>query len=277
MLLLACSALWYYVVLPGQFGKPQLYLTGVVLDAHTHQPLEDVYVLATYHDPIPDSFSMNWAHVNAREPACTHTRGMFTGKDGGFRLPVEKYDGLSPWRTYAIKADYYTHLNATSTMSIREHSEIYYRGRDIYLKRQDPSKPNTNYGPHSCGYQSSPVALAALVEFSEIELQETRKYFPDISTDSMRESINRMKDPNYEVPQPRLQAKGVVTPRPPAVEGKIKSGNDDGKSPVQYSILGNSEGNLVVLPSAPPSEKEKVKLSQPIAGSTNTDRRFGER
>ena len=65
----------------------------------TKQPIEGAYVVAIYREQVVSMAAMNsW---------CVKTRGMYTGKDGKFRFPVENLKGNSPLYAGAIKPGYY--------------------------------------------------------------------------------------------------------------------------------------------------------------------------
>ena len=116
---------------PSSLGKIDFEFTGTVYDAVTKQPIEGVYVFASYREPVG---------VNSR---CYKTRGMYTGKDGKYRFPIEKLDGYSPWFTSAIKPGYFFGSFDTPKRDVWNRQDASsYADRNLYLIPQDPAKPS---------------------------------------------------------------------------------------------------------------------------------------
>jgi hypothetical protein len=70
---------------------------------------------------------------------CDKVRTVRTGKDGKFRFPVERRDGLNPGYPYAFLAGHYHKDHARIEPDVwKQQGEAAYRDRDIYLARQQP-------------------------------------------------------------------------------------------------------------------------------------------
>ena len=152
---------------PSSLGKIDFEFTGTVYDAVTKQPIEGVYVFASYREPVG---------VNSR---CYKTRGMYTGKDGKYRFPIEKLDGYSPWFTSAIKPGYFFGSFDTPKRDVWNRQDASsYADRNLYLIPQDPAKPNPRIGSGEeyCFAARTREDAAAGVAFLKIEIGERRKY-----------------------------------------------------------------------------------------------------
>jgi hypothetical protein len=146
-------------------------LTGTVRDADTKEPLEGAYVIATY--------KIVRSGLAATATPCVKTKGMYTDKDGTYHFPVEKLDGRNPSSTNAIKPGYFLHGYARPDSSAwKNQSAAAYSGRDIYLKKQDPSKPDWRYhdGDVICHEAPTREAAAAGIQFLKIALTEEVRY-----------------------------------------------------------------------------------------------------
>ena len=151
---------------PGEFY-------GQVLDQDTKQPIEGAYALLVYiaAGGVPMGHSASW---------CVRTRGMFTGKDGKFSFPVDTEGGGSPLYVEAIKPNYFTH----SVEMPRYKGQVTYNPEakkdwDIFLKKQDPAKPNFRYGFRYCERPESRAGADPAIEFLRIQLNELIRYGVD--------------------------------------------------------------------------------------------------
>ena len=150
-------------------SKIDFELTGTVFDAVTRRPVEGAYVLAGY---------MIWIEgAHDRADRCVKTRGMYTGKDGRFRFPVEKLDGLSPSPVpSAIKPGYFRGNVKLPERSVwQKQGPEAYADHDVYLNPQDSAKPNFEYAyghVSICQYAKTREDAAAAIEFLRIELAE---------------------------------------------------------------------------------------------------------
>jgi hypothetical protein len=142
--------------------------TGRVLDADTKAPIEGAFVLAVY-----EKVDLGMAG-SARY--CIKTKGMVTGKDGAFSFPIERLDNRSPGDVFAIKADYYlSHLEHIPIRVQQKTNKESNSNRNVYLKKQDPAKPEFRYGYGQCERPESRDAVEANIQFLLIERQELEK------------------------------------------------------------------------------------------------------
>jgi hypothetical protein len=149
------------------YGKIDFEFTGTVFDAVTKQPIEGAYVFASYREPVG---------VNSR---CYKTRGMYTGKDGKYRFPIEKMDGYSPWFTSAIKPGYFFGSFDTPKRDVWNRQDASsYADRNLYLIPQDPAKPSSliGSGEERCHGARTKVDAAAGAHFLRIELSEKIRF-----------------------------------------------------------------------------------------------------
>lgn len=159
--------------------------TGRVLDADTKEPIEGAFVLAVYK-----KVDLGMA---ASAEYCVKTKGMVTGKDGEYSFPIERLDSVSPDIAYAIKADYY--LKGFEDIPIRvqkKNNKESYSNRNVYLKRQDPAKPEFRTTFNSCQRPESREAVDAGIRYLELMLVELRKY-SKFSTAPHEETIKQMQ------------------------------------------------------------------------------------
>lgn len=148
-------------------------ITGTVFDVETHQPIDQAYVLATYKG-YPSK-------IRGSRPVCIKTLGMYTGPDGQYHFPVEGLDGLNPFSTNAIKPGYHLERvqlpNPESAEWIHQRPEVY-ANRNIYLKKQDPSKPDFGFsadGGENCDHAVNAEAFAPAATFIEIAISEKKR------------------------------------------------------------------------------------------------------
>ncbi|MEO8101533.1 MAG: hypothetical protein ABI790_03350 [Betaproteobacteria bacterium] len=161
--------------------------TGQVLDYDTKQPIEGAYALAVY-----EKVDLGLA-ASARY--CVKTKGMVTGKDGKFNFPIERLDSVSPAQVFAIRADYYLRANEPVASEARnKNNKETYSNRHVYLKRQDPAKPEFLYGFRRCERPLSTEAIEPAIKFMQLEISESNKYGRDVrSTNSISGSIESMQ------------------------------------------------------------------------------------
>lgn len=175
LIVLAACLLWSFSALaaggnPLSFGKPDFDLTGRVYDDETKEPIEGAYVVAIYYERLE-----SLAVLTHR---CRRTRGMYTGKDGTFRFPIEKLDNLSPGEVMAIKPGYFSRPGFTPTPAVqRKQGKEAYTGRDLPLKKQDPANPSWQLGHPDVFFNSarSPNDVEAAIEFLSISLNEEKR------------------------------------------------------------------------------------------------------
>lgn len=151
--------------------KIDFEMTGTVRDADTKEPLEGAYVIATYR--------IIRSGLAAIATPCVKTKGMYTGKDGMYHFPVEKLDGRNPQFTNAIKPGYFwLTSDLPDSANWQKQNAAAYSGRDIYLKKQDPSKPDWHFsdGGEICDEAPNREAAAAGIEFLRLKLAELTKY-----------------------------------------------------------------------------------------------------
>jgi hypothetical protein len=168
--------------------KPNFELTGQVLDFDTKQPIEGAYVLAVYQ-----TISSAWLVGSSLN--CVKTKGMYSGKDGHFHFPVEKLDQMSPGELHAIKPDYFLHKRAeVSDADFKAQNKSAYSNRHVYLKKQDPAKPDFQYGFRYCQRPESGEAIEAALIFMGMKVEEETKFAKDErSINAVRELMQSMK------------------------------------------------------------------------------------
>ena len=178
LLYLMVSIRWYilaiwvvsavaYCAPPGTFRKIDFEFTGTVRDGNTKEPIEGAYVVVLYYG-------------SAASPAtvatfCTKTKGMYTGKDGTFRFPVEKLNNLSPGDVMAIKPGYFDNNRVIPSASLqRAQTAETYTGRDVILTKQNPASPTLRFGETEvrCERANSRDDVEASIQFLKIKLAE---------------------------------------------------------------------------------------------------------
>jgi hypothetical protein len=168
-LLLAIAALSLTMAasceLPAADGVINFELTGQVLIKDTNEPVEGAYVLAVY-----EKVELGGAGASRN---CVKTKGMMSDKEGRFHFPVEKLDGNSPHMVYAIKPDHYFYLAAIPSDKVwKAQNKETYTNRHVYLKKQDPAKPDFQFGYGECARPESAQAAEANIQFLEFERAE---------------------------------------------------------------------------------------------------------
>ncbi len=174
---------------PLSFGKPDFDFTGTVYDNVTKQPIEGAYVVAIYREQVVSMAAMSsW---------CVKTLGMYTGKDGKFRFPVENRKGNSPLHAGAIKPGYFNGPWEFPAEQIwKKQGREAYSNRDIYLIPQDPQKAVFSYGTQEeyCHHAKSREDAAAGVEFLKIQIKEiVRLRASEQGIDSVRSMIDHLE------------------------------------------------------------------------------------
>ena len=156
-----------YCAPPGTFRSIDFEFTGTVLDRETRQPVEGAFVVAIYSGAA--------ASPAAVAIFCTKTKGMHTGKDGKFRFPIEKLNNRSPGDVMAIKPGYFGNERKIPPGYIqRAQTAETYTGRDVYLTKQNPDKPEFRFGESevSCERASNKDDVIASIEFMRTEVAE---------------------------------------------------------------------------------------------------------
>ena len=157
-----------YCAPPGTFRSIDFEFTGTVLDRETRQPVEGAFVVAIY--------SGAGASPAAVAIFCTKTKGMYTGKDGKFRFPIEKLNNRSPGDVMAIKPGYFGNERKIPPGYIqRAQTAETYTGRDVYLTKQNPDKPEFRFGESevNCSRATWRDDVEASIEFLRIKLAES--------------------------------------------------------------------------------------------------------
>ena len=166
----ALASVVAYCAPPGTFRRIDFELTGTVRDKETKQPIEGAYVVAIY--------LIRESGFVASALNCKKTKGAYTDKDGKYRLPVEKLDGLSPQDVTAIKPGYYgTDREIPNIEQRRAQNADTYSNRDHYLIKQNPDKPEFRFGFSllGCTFAESREDVAASIQFKKIELAEVKR------------------------------------------------------------------------------------------------------
>ncbi len=148
--------------------KIDFELTGTVYDADTKEPLEGAFVVAPY--------KIFRGGIGASGTFCVKTKGMYTGRDGKYHFPVEKLDGRNPYSADAIKPGYYLDDSVLPDPKVwAKQTAAAYSGRDIFLKKQNPSKPHWTFsgeGDEVCTEARTREAAAAGVTFMKLKYEE---------------------------------------------------------------------------------------------------------
>ena len=144
------------------FRKIDFELTGTVIDVDTKLPIEGAYAMAIYKVIDSDFF------VSATY--CIKTNGMYTGKDGKFHFPIDKLDGWSPVEVTAIKPGYFL-KDQVPWQKVKSERERY-TGRDVYLQKQNPEKPDFHLGGDFCARPKFREDVEANIEYYKIEINE---------------------------------------------------------------------------------------------------------
>jgi hypothetical protein len=167
-----------------------LEFTGTVFDERDGQPIEGAFVIATYLGPNPRA-------PNAR-PKCAKSRGMYTGKDGKFRFPVEKLTGVSPIGAAAMKPGYFRgrmrQYGGEGTLRFLRNGNA---NQDLYLVAQNPEKPTFLYGggDEICTNATSHEDVAAAVTYFRIVLGEyIRLGVKQDSVEAVRDIIRTIEE-----------------------------------------------------------------------------------
>lgn len=166
----ALASMVAYCAPPGTFRRIDFELTGRVLDKETGEPLEGAYVVAVY--------LVREYGIAVISEQCKKTKGTYSGKDGTYRLPVDKLDGLSPQDVTAIRPGYYGQSRVIPSIQL-QHAQTRetYSNRDIYLTKQDLEKPNFSYGDlqEDCSHAEYRDDVEASVKFGKIALAEVER------------------------------------------------------------------------------------------------------
>jgi hypothetical protein len=146
--------------------KADFELTGQALDFDTKQPIEGAYVLAVY-----EKVDLGMAGASRY---CVKTKGMLSDNEGRFHFPIDKLDGNSPYMVYAIKADYFLRdWELPTPDSVRGQTKQAYTNRHVYLKKQDPAKPEYLLREYrECGRPETREAAKANIAFLTIKKEE---------------------------------------------------------------------------------------------------------
>ena len=166
----ALASVVAYCAPPGTFRRIDFELTGTVRDKETKQPIDGAYVVAVY--------LIQESGLAASALKCKKTKGAYTDKDGKYRLPVEKLDGLSPHDVTAIKPGYYgTDREIPNFEQRRAQNADTYSNRDHYLIKQNPDKPEFRFGfsELGCIFAESREDVAASIQFMKIKLAEVER------------------------------------------------------------------------------------------------------
>ncbi len=162
--------------------------TGTVYDQDTKQPIEGAYAIATYKDVV--------SSIGGVASHCVKTKGMYTGKDGKFRFPVEKRDWRNPSVVAVIHLDYVNGAAVPKpTGNDHKQNAAAYSARDIYMVKQDPKNPDYfgNADVH-CVHAKNKADAAASVEYYKIERAKYVKYNRgQPSLDNLDKMIRRLE------------------------------------------------------------------------------------
>jgi hypothetical protein len=174
------SAWLAYSAEAGFFDKEEV--KGTVIDTDTDLPIEGAYVMVIYRDSGGTflGHSSSW---------CVKTKGMYTGKDGKFHFPLESKNPF----IRAIKPDYF----------LSHHPPVFEESGgvlkvapdpNIYLKRQDPAKPDFQLGDSQCERPKYREDVLANIEYLKIANAERVKYgYMQEGIDAVRRMIQRLE------------------------------------------------------------------------------------
>ena len=158
---------------------------GTVIDVSTNLPIEGAYVMSIYYESA--------GTVAGRSSWCVKTKGMYTGKDGKFHFPLENSRFLY---VHAIKPDYFSSFRVGPMRMERlwygVEREIY--DPNIYLKPQDPAKPDFHLGNMECERPKTREDVLANIEYLKLTLTEHVKYgVSQQGIEGTREQIRRLE------------------------------------------------------------------------------------
>lgn len=162
--------------------------SGTVIDVGTGAPIDGAYVMAVYREAGGTLFghSASW---------CVKTKGMYTTADGKYRFPMEK--GKRPL-VHAIKPGHYWEVGGSEVWAWEsKRGDANPNRENIYLKRQDPAKPNWQFGDSDCERPNTREDAIANVEYLKITLGELIKYGASKQgIDAVRHQIQRLESVN---------------------------------------------------------------------------------
>ncbi len=164
-------AIFVIILIAAYFFMPRGNVSGIVLDKVSDNPIEGVYVVAIYSTGGSDGVhSYSW---------CARTKGMYTGKDGKFSFPLERYGRPS---LAAIKRDYVSDgygYPRRGDGTVKTYSEPIF-----HMHRQDPAKPEFKMGGRevSCTRDAWRDDVEASLEFLRIGKGELERLGADEQT-----------------------------------------------------------------------------------------------
>jgi hypothetical protein len=140
---------------------------GIRVDSAGSAYIEGAYVMALYLElKHGDGVS---AHL------CVRSKGMYTGKDGSFRFPIEKQDGLSPVNVEAIHVDYYV-ASARQPLD-RAPGRRSYQGIRVEMEKQRPPNWIIRDGSRfsNCRDAKSRSDAEASAQYFRIQLEQWKR------------------------------------------------------------------------------------------------------
>ena len=159
-----------YCAPPGTFRRIDFDYTGTVRDKDTNEPIEGAYVVGMYF--------VSKSNMAASVFQCKKTIGTYSDRKGAYRLPIEKLNGLNPGDISAIKPGYFGNELVIPTRELqRSLSKEAFSNRDVFLRKQDPAKPEFRYGHPEvgCMFAETREDVSASIKFAEIELKELER------------------------------------------------------------------------------------------------------
>jgi len=154
------------------YNNTPLFYTGRVLDWKTREPIEGAYAMAVYEDV----FTGDW--MMGGKAYCVKTLGMFVGKDGAYRFPVDTKRWTGP-TVDSIHPDYWQRERDIPNPSVGDRAkQKTYTDRNTYLEKIDPQHPPDlslrSSGTH-CTRASTRADVEGAIQYLKVARERDRR------------------------------------------------------------------------------------------------------